>query len=336
MNIGGISTIYIISWVIGSGLIVFSANAIYSNYVRQPHIDIYIEPQGFSAIVSVLNDGVTTAHNIRLILYSAESDIIDYSIIYSSENTNFTKQDEPKALVGQMHRMSPGSSIKLQTLFNSTNVDSPIKYYVDVVFEEGSTYGVAYLGKDPKAFRTPMIDIFYANNAARNVALVSAIFILAIIVLLIPFILNWIKKLERKTIELFYIHKLELEAKKIKTILDNDILSKDVFVTKVWDSKKDDVKRITIGNYDHYRILHEFYAELKRRDNYLYHNRPDSDAVRAFNEECRYLASLVLAIDFRKYGATERKVRVRITIILAIIVAILISIYGLIFYYLSK
>jgi hypothetical protein len=262
-----ISAINIVSWIIGSGLIVFAANSIYNDYIRQPHIDIIIEPRDLSAIVSVINTGVTTAHDVRLILYSAESDITNYRIIYSSEDTNFTKQDEPKGLVAEMNRMSPGSSIRLQTALNSTEIHGTIRYYVDVVYDEGSTYGVAHLGIYPKAFRTPIVDIFYANNAAKNISIVFAVFILSIIALIMPFVLNWVRNPISKTFDILYIHKVRLETERVNNILNREIFSREIFDTKTWDSKSEKSKQSIFRHYDDYKRLNVFYVELRRRHN---------------------------------------------------------------------
>jgi hypothetical protein len=107
----------IVSFILGSGLIVFGANALYSDYFKQPHIDIHIKAGNSTAVTTLVNTGIVTAHNVR-ITFNSTSDISNYSLTsIPDEQVNFTKLYKPGRLVASFPRLRPANDL-------STNQDN--------------------------------------------------------------------------------------------------------------------------------------------------------------------------------------------------------------------
>jgi hypothetical protein len=90
-------------------VIVFGANVIYSDFIKQPHLVLEIRPRDLAVAVSLINTGITTAHNVRETLSSNATQITNH--IFESvpdEQINFTNLDRPQGLVLNASRLTPG------------------------------------------------------------------------------------------------------------------------------------------------------------------------------------------------------------------------------------
>jgi hypothetical protein len=103
------SLLPIVSSVIGSGLLLFVINNVASN-VSLPHI--YLQVNSFSRQndqqtkfeTIAINDGRSTATDIRLTLLYPSANIINFTIPFHNENVTSLKHEVPSSLVLEMQR----------------------------------------------------------------------------------------------------------------------------------------------------------------------------------------------------------------------------------------
>jgi hypothetical protein len=116
----------IITSVIGSGLLLFVLNNIAAE-INQPHI--YLQVNSFSENNSqqqqqqqqqqtkfqtiAINDGRSTATNVRLTLFYPSANIINYSIPFHNENITSLNLEGAASLVADIDRFSKGALLLL-------------------------------------------------------------------------------------------------------------------------------------------------------------------------------------------------------------------------------
>ena len=113
----------IITSVIGSGLLLFVLNNIAAE-INQPHI--YLQVNSFSENNSqqqqqtkfqtiAINDGRSTATNVRLTLLYPSANIINYSIPFHNENITSLNLEGAASLVADIDRFSKGATVIINT-----------------------------------------------------------------------------------------------------------------------------------------------------------------------------------------------------------------------------
>src|ERR1041384_1058720 len=192
------SLLPIVSSVIGSGLLLFVINNVASN-VSLPHI--YLQVNSFSGHngqqtkfqTIAINDGRSTATNIRLTLVYPSSNIINFTIPFHNENVTSLKHEVPSSLVLEMQRMSMGASIIINTTTIKNDVvaaGSPtnIRYVVSATSDQG-TNTIADAS-------SPTLRIEDAGIIPFNLRLLIVATVLAIICFLIGLLYRRIKDYE--------------------------------------------------------------------------------------------------------------------------------------------
>ncbi len=299
-----ITGLSITSLILGSGLIVFGANSLYSDYVKQPHIDIGIKSGISTAVTNFTNTGIVTAHNVR-ITFNSSSDISNYRFTdIPDEQVNFTKVYKPGRLVASFPRLTPGNLLSIEVMLNAKNSNNTVPFFVDVTYDEGSTYGQADVGKESKDYKTPLM---YPGTFGRLTWFVNTIMVLAGLAFVSPLIIYKIRKLISAVVEGSFVSDIKNEITRIRNELHNNTQLSDIIPTK-WDKYDMEHKHQIISNYQDYNKINEFYMHLQERDFYSKNNQVFTDGVRIINEECIYIAEDVLQkVNWQRYISKYKK-----------------------------
>ena len=280
----------ILTSIIGSGFTLFIINSIVAD-INQPHIFVHVQELPLAKIsngvnsnynsdttrtfkVVASNDGRTSATNIRLTVYYPQSTIFNYTTPFYSDNTTLTLE-KPSLLVAQTKRLAMGSVIivntavvpnrviaatgTLSTAAGAATVSKAIAsdydYIVSASYDQGSviisnTFSPVLVADDTNAIpqREQLLIIF---------ALVSAFFF--IVALLYKRLGRFKTKLNRPK----YFSQIAKEISEVRNVLSNNILSKQIFDTSIWDSRDDNYKHRTFVDYIDYYLIDKFYNKLK-------------------------------------------------------------------------
>jgi hypothetical protein len=108
----------------------------------------------------------------------------------------------------------------------------------------------------------------------------------------------------------------------IQNEIKNDIISKRIFTSEIWDSKDDKMRRQIFRNYEDYNKIDEFYIGLNKRDSVLSQKNISNDLIKEYNKSCFWLAIHVLKnIDWTRYLDIGHKRTRLVLTILAVILA---------------
>jgi hypothetical protein len=333
VDLSRITGVSIVSLILGSGLIVFGANTLYSDFLKQPRVIINIEASNSSALVSIVNTGTVTAHNMRITFYFNGINISDYTLnAIPDEQINFTSSEEPKGLlVATVGRLTPNNAVSIQTLLDIRGSNATFPYNIDITYDEGSTYAIAYIGKEPRNFKSPLLE---PPVAERLWIFLSVIIILSSIAFTSRTWINKIKHLVSEIKAANYVQDIKNEITAIKeTLEESQFLHSSIIPTRVWDDQEYDTKRKyqIFGNYIDYRTISRFYGVIKDRDSYFsnstvnVYDPVNADTFRRYNEECAYLANYVLeSINWKEHTLRSRNARIRYYVFLVFPLLILI------------
>jgi hypothetical protein len=126
------SGINIISWIIGSGLIVFAANLVYNDIIKHPDINfgLYEEESRngseLEVLLKIANSGGVPANDVTIAVSTTDLEIISYGVESYDEgknNVSFVheqKVDDKQKLIAKVPRLSYiGDGITIKTLLRS-------------------------------------------------------------------------------------------------------------------------------------------------------------------------------------------------------------------------
>ena len=254
----GSSAFQIVSSLIGSGLTLFVLTHLVTDF-NQPNINlqVYQSVLGDNQIISKIlatNDGRAAATQVLLTVYYPAANIVNYSSPFHSENMTLLQQ-KPNLLVAKLDRLTKDATITINIM--AARLDKGLgfnnnSYIVSASYDQGSNI-ISNTGSpsDNPSFVPSRI------QALVFASVVSTIFF--IISLYYKKIKNFIKKLERST----YVISIIREMASIQNEIKNDIISKRIFTSEIWDSKDDKMRRQIFRNYEDYNNIDEFYIGLK-------------------------------------------------------------------------
>jgi hypothetical protein len=161
------------------------------------------------------------------------------------------------------------------------------------------------VGKEPKGFTSPIMS---PEVYSKFSLFLLAIFALAALAFVAPFIIYRIKKLLVDLREGNFVTSLRDEIRAVKNKLHSDIHLSDVIPTKIWDRYDSKRRRLIIYNYEDYNKINELYRHLKKREYYFKKNQTSIETMRIINEECLYVADDVLrSINWKEYVSRRKK-----------------------------
>jgi hypothetical protein len=124
--------------IIGSGLVVFAINTIYTDFVDKPAVNIVSNENKDGLNINVTNGGQVPATNLKLTVETSKT-IGKYEIFSTENSTNSTKINAnllnvyaPRLVHGS------GSIIKLDIPFISSPDSSNLSYIVYATYDQGS------------------------------------------------------------------------------------------------------------------------------------------------------------------------------------------------------
>jgi hypothetical protein len=313
----GSSAFQIVSSLIGSGLTLFVLTHLVTDF-NEPNINlqVYQSVLGDNQIISKIlatNDGRAAATQVLLTVYYPAANIVNYSSPFHSENMTLLQQ-KPNLLVAKLDRLTKDATITINIM--AASLDKGLgfnnnSYIVSASYDQGSNI-ISTTGSpsDNPSFVPSRI------QALVFASVLSTVFF--IIALYYKKIKNFIKKLERST----YVISIIREMASIQNEIKNDIISKRIFTSEIWDSKDDKMRRQIFRNYEDYNKIDEFYIGLNKRDSVLSQKNISNDLIKEYNKSCLWLAIHVLKnIDWTRYlDIGHKRTRVVLTI-LAIILA---------------
>ena len=310
--------------LIGSGLTLFVITNAVSDF-NQPNINIRVDQSaiGDNQIISkifAINDGRVAATHVLLTAFYPAAKIINYSSPFHSENIILLQQ-KPNLLVAKIDRLAKDATIDVNTMLAASmnkGLGFNNSYIVSASYDQGSnTISSSTLLNSPLLNADNPTIVPGRIQILVFVSALSALFF--IMSISYKRISNFIKNLERSTYVLSIIREMALIQNEIK----NDLLSKRIFTTKIWESKDDHVRRQVFSDYEDYNKIDEFYVELKKRDSILSQKNTSGDLIKKCNRICLWLVICVLRnIDWTRYLDIGHK---RTRLVLAILAAILSS-----------
>ena len=118
-----------------------------------------------------------------------------------------------------------------------------------------------------------------------------------------------------------FISSIENEIATVRNTLQRDGSSVHIFPTNTWDSITKDIKRKIFNTYVDYKIIDDFYNELKIRDNAFLDNKFLPENVKEFNMNILKLANnAVMKINWTKYYDTKMTSTNNILLLPAVII----------------
>ena len=153
-----LSVINVVSWIIGSGLIVFTINTIYVDFIKQPDIAFQVDEvdrnsSSISMEIFAGNFGMIPAHDITLAIETYDLEIIKYHPFYYEEDIGNVKSviENPNKLTIKIPRLSnvgDGLQQEVTVAFPSKGVDDPnTDIEISAKYEEGSHAAYYYVDK---------------------------------------------------------------------------------------------------------------------------------------------------------------------------------------------
>jgi Short C-terminal domain len=319
------SIFQILSSLVGSGLTLFVITNSVSDF-NQPHINLQVDQSiirdnQIKSQILVSNDGRVAATHVLLTAFYPAANILNYSSPFHSEDMTLIQQ-KPTLLVANINRLAKDATIavNIMLVMNKHLGFNNNSYIVSASYDQGST--------TISNINSPLLNVNNPTLVPNRIRLLvfastlSAIFF--ILALSYKRIKNFTKSLGRPT----YILSVIREMASIQNELKNDIISKRIFTSEIWESKDDQIRRQIFSNYEDYNKVDEFYVELKKRDSILSQKNISNDLVKKYNRSCLWLAIYVLRnIDWTRYlDIGHKRTRLALTISVAILSSFLIFI----------
>jgi hypothetical protein len=356
-----LSGINVVTWIVGSGLIVFAVNTIYSDYIKMPKIDINMDkasgnsPTGtVTASIWIVNSDGGPASNLTISLTSSDLTISDPKIKYYDEDIKKVitiPEGDKKLLVTAPRLVYLGQGLNIeatlkqqqeppaqQQINNSTY--APEKYLRNYFFPPFSTVDVFVASDKTSATREYFVDTTdgIQPTTQRNpfsfwekaivpfltfIAIPAIIFVLFIL----PHLISKIRAWRAKRFQKEFVKKIIKEIVYDKNILERPESSANALTTEAWNSKSSDKKQATFKNYKDFNKIDRFYSALQQRHLEVLQSGADGNTL-VHNRECINLADDVLKnIEWTRYRKTSsRKKNFLITILTIILGSIASSI----------
>jgi hypothetical protein len=297
-------TIQLVSVLLGSSVIITILSSVYSG-INQPHINISIDPQtrGFGVFsdvnrldrtltTTIVNDGRAAAHNVTVRLdYPDAANIEKVEIQKATEITaDFNNIENAQISQTRLERLSTGGKIVVETTYilpNSTrfsdDYNNPCIVYVS--YEEGSEVS--------ECSSNSFFDNF---SSLLRIEILFIPLLVAIILLAIKFIPLQFRRIRDNKKRFSFASNIKREMAAVYNAFKNDILSKRIFLFRLWESFTSDNKRKIFNNYDDYNRIEEFYSKLKERDLAFSNNNIAIESVKKLNLNCLHLAHDALKV----------------------------------------
>ena len=319
------SIFQILSSLVGSGLTLFVITNSVSDF-NQPHINLQVDQSiirdnQIKSQILASNDGRLAATNVLLTAFYPAANILNYSSPFHSEDMTLIQQ-KPTLLVANINRLAKDATIavNIMLVMNKHLGFNNNSYIVSASYDQGSN--------TISNINSPLLKVDNPTLVPNNIRLLvlastlSAIFF--VLSLSYKRIKNFIKSLGRPT----YILSLIREMASIQNELKNDIISKRIFTSEIWESKDDRIRRQIFSNYEDYNKVDEFYVELKKRDSVLSQKNISNDLVKKYNRSCLWLDIYVLRnIEWTRYlDSGHKRTRLALTISVAVLSSFLIFI----------
>lgn len=314
----GSSIFQILGPLIGSGFVVFVVTNLVSDF-NQPHINLQVDESviGDSQITSKVlatNDGRLAATHVLLTAFYPAANIVNYSSPFHSENMTLLKQ-KTNLLVAKIDRLAKDATIAINIVTARMNkgLGYNNSYIVSASYDQGSNV--------ISNIRTPFLNVdnpTIVPSRVRVLIFASALSVVFfIIALYYKRIKNFVKNLGGPT----YVLSIIREMASIQNELKNDISSKRIFTSEIWESKDNQIRRQIFGNYEDYNKIDELYVGLKKRDSVLSQKNIGNELIKKCNKSCLWLAIHALKnIDWTRYlDIGHKRTRFILTIVAAIL-----------------
>jgi len=261
----------IITSVIGSGLLLFVLNNMAAE-INQPHI--YLQVNSFGANNSpqqqqqtkfqtiAINDGRSTATNVRLTLLYPSANIINYSIPFHNENITSLNLEGPTSLVADIDRFSKGATVIINTtvMKKDAAAGSSYKHYaVSATFDQGTN---TIFNLSSPNLRVEDIE----KVIPLNLRLLIVATFLALVCFLMGLFYKRMKHFKFQVNQPKFVFDIVKDMIIIRDTLKKSILSTDIFPFSRWNSIEEETKREIFSDYRDYNLINEFYTELKQCD----------------------------------------------------------------------
>lgn len=324
------SIFQIISTLVGSGLILFVFNNLVAD-LNQANVKIDVEDFDDSISSSnssnsngqvkfqtvAINNGRSSATNLRLTLSYPNYNITQYGTAFQSENMTFSYYNS--TLIAEIGRLSSGSAVAINTtgICINKNTDNNntkcLPYYiVTASYDQGSIFKT---NMDSPILNT---DVLLNVHSRNELTILTTTLAIASFVIALSF--KRIRRFKKRLDISRFVFYIVREIVSIRDTLEKNILSKKIFPFEIWLSKDENDKRHVFNDYDDYNYIDEFYTKLKERDNELSRKRVDKETVKKSNEECLALATDTIEnVNWVYYQDIEdRKYYLPITILISI------------------
>lgn len=279
----------ILSIIVGSGIIVFGANILYNDFSKPSiNIRIYVD-DGSSANVTIINTGFKTAKNIRVTMFTkplGKIDIANSNLIGpTDEQIKIINTTKPQMMIATFNRSVIGDNSTVFSIkFKEFNEDH-IRLIVHVNHDDGSSELDAFVGHESYS----IISSSYPTKDLSNIIIIYGITIV------IQFLFIRGKKWIIEPIYIVNRYRLLMsEKRKINKIIKN-ICQNPFFRGNLLDWHELDILKMgKILSYNDLRLFNELLAEEQRRKNYLLKYPVIDRALKAYNDEYKYLAVQIL------------------------------------------
>jgi hypothetical protein len=314
-----------VSLILGSGIIIFGVNVIYSDFIKQPNVVVGIQPRNSSVAVSFTNTGLDTAHKLLIIL-SSNASVFGPPIIVGTpgELIHFEKLYDPIRFVANLSRLTSGDEFTIITPFELSEANSTASYSADVTYDEGGTSSSTLIGIDSQ-------EASWFDRAASYLAsyvpfdLLAVIIVLASFVYSIPNLISLFRGTFKSITEGNFIRHVENEMRRIGDGLRFE-RPDSMIPVKAWSNKRydDSRKRSIFYKYNDYKQISDFYSALEKRNTFFSNENLNDDTLQVYNEYCSDIAMNVRqGVHWQEYESNLRRTKRKILelIILAVIIS---------------
>jgi YVTN family beta-propeller protein len=327
------SGLQIILSIIGSGLLLTVLTGLYSEY-NKPNIYLLVTSHYIPASstkenytgppkvqyyeIVARNDGRTQATNVTLSMYFFSNVINSSAILHNvmvkpdtDLNKTITKQGvaEPSLVTERLPKL-PRDAMIITYVWTDADADKP--FYISASYDQGSTDLPSrnYFSQS-NSYGSSQSILYPQIYAGRNTGIPFniEIIIIASILSAISFAIALGMKRTKHSINKNDRQKIldfENEISKVENIVAKNVAYNGFFSSRTWDSiLSNQVKRRLFDNPEHYKLVEDFYMELKKRNVEWSQKRIDFLKLKEYNENCFYLARNALNIDWTKYYETH-------------------------------
>jgi hypothetical protein len=286
------SLIGVISVLLGSGLVVSIVNNVYSDYIKQPHIDLSIDALKIKGIimasVDVDNNGFVPAHNMRLTISSSGNNMsyINGTITNKIEIPSNVSQPTPDQILVKIPRLDPDNKFQIDTYVPDPDPrrSTFISYKIDAKYDEGSSFLNAeslevdsVLGITSSTNRNLFSIIETLLDELLDILTRPDILIFVLVAICIWQLYKARTKGRMKRDQNRFVINLMREVRTVKDTFERSILSQMIFSFYTWGSRTYDFRRQIFSSYEDYKLIDKFYSELKKRDFYFSHDEITDD-----------------------------------------------------------